>query len=432
MNNEKSALETASQVNQPLIACETFGDTSAYCVYRHSLVFSRAHGFRILTLNKSLHGTPVMSLDQLNVPPFHTPWSSKDFDSEGAPFLRPSVLPFRSFIKEPVQFYYGTVDNCTSIPGISAVLSFDADNYNIYHWCNKAFVAFLARLWHIEEVGRNNTNINQSLHRLYTGRGYDAVFALRPYPTDWQKNYADIALGVSNLTKYRYLPDIPLNSTFCFEHAIIPGASLYLGNGIANAQLFREMTERLKGVPIRSGWSPKNFSVTWFVRDDKRRVTNMDEATEFTRSIISNYSARFNASIKLDIVHWTGDTPFLQQASQMGRSRVLITTHGSALNHCMFMDVGGAVIEIDAYQFRYPLDDLIVLQQGHYFFRHSVPLADTQHDGQSFGEDPFPAMTGGKCNSNFDCIIQRRDANVRLSASEWQVTVSAALDAVLT
>jgi len=435
---EDRKTNTAQWARQSLsqnVACETLDDMTSYCHYTRSLCYKKGTGFALLTHDYSLDGESLKLDDALPSPPFHAPWEDRDYDEYGPKFWRKTLWPYRSFIQEPVvlltQASFSTIaTNATWLPGDSVIIAFDAHNYNTYHWANSIYAAFLARL-RLEGVGRNERHLNETIQRLLRGRGFSNVSALRPHPTDWQQNYADVALGLKDHhTKYLYDDDLADGAHFCFEGGVVPGANLYLGNGIGNAQLFRQMTERLKSVPIKSGWSPKQFRVTWFVRNDKRRVLNLEEARDVLMDELAQYNMRHGADVQLDIVHWEERTSFYEQASQMGKTRIFISTHGSVLNHCVFMDTGGVVIEINPYQFRYPLDDLMVLQQGHYYMRHEVPLADSKHQGLDFGVDPYPLFGGAACNRMPDCLLARRDADVRLEVVRWRSIFLQALDAV--
>lgn len=434
-NHKTNSAQLARQPRKGKIACESFDDMTSYCHYTRSLCYKKGTGFTLLTEDDSLEGTVLTLDDSLPASPFHAPWEDRYFNTSGPKFWRKTNWPYRSFIREPIILlneatFFQAAANATWLRNDSIVIAFDADNYNTYHWANSVYAAFLARL-RLEGVGRNERHLDETITRLYKGQGFSNVIALRPRPTDWQQNYADIALGLKDLqTNYIYSSDLADGAHLCFEKCVIPGASLYLGNGIANAQLFREMTERLKSVHIKNGWSRKQFRVTWFVRNDKRRVLNVEEARDMIADELTKYNTRHGADVQLDMVHWDGDTSFYEQASQMGKTRIFISTHGSALNHCLFMDTGGVVVEINPYQFRYPLDDLLVLQQGHYYMRHEISLADSRHQGMAFGVDPYPLLGGAACSRLPDCFMARRDADVQLEMIKWRSTFLQALDAV--
>jgi hypothetical protein len=306
--------------------------------------------------------------------------------------------------------------------------------YNIYHFCNSVVAAFLGRLHLMEKIHEHSTNRSDSLERLFRGRGFDTVMAWRPPPTDWQQQYADVLLGSREEgTKYLFMDQIlQIKGPLCFDEAHVAGASLYLSSGIGNAQLIRHMTEKLKGIRIREGhgWTRQRFQVTWFVREDKRQILNLPEAKAVTEQVIREYNAKFKTDVNLALVSWTDRTPFLTQAGVMGRTRVFISTHGSALNHCMFMDTGGSVVEINAHQFRYPLDDLIILQQGHHYFRYSASMNETQVQGMNLGEDPFGNILAAQCNAHPHCIVARRDAGIRINLDRWAAVFKDALESI--
>lgn len=426
------------------IECRRATDGTSYCQYRSSLCYVPRHGF-VLNVPERAHSPlmdrPFIELnDQLNDPPFHAPWLDEDFDTRSGPKEWSSRLwPHRSFSTEQVRVAHGIeferlVRNSRQIQGNTSIIFFDAMNYNIYHFCNSVVAAFLGRLHLMEEIDRPTTNLAHTIDRLLSGKGFDTVMAWRPRPTDWQQHYADVVLGArTEGTRYEFLEEISrILEPVCFQRAFVAGASLFLGSGVGNAQLIRRMTESTKGIATREGhaWTKTKFRVTWFVRDDKRQILNLSEVRSVTERIIAEYNRKYQADIGLDFVHWTDQTPFATQAGVMGSTRVFITTHGSALNHCMFMETGGSVIEVNAHQFRYPLDDLIILQQGHHFFRYSASMDETMHQGMQLGEDPFAGISAARCNANPHCIVARRDAGVHMNLQKWSDTFIQALEAV--
>lgn len=412
------------------------------CVYKKSLCYSRRQGLAILVDNQTADGVAVDKDDTLAPAPFHVGWDAPDVDVRGPPHWRPSSLPYRSFVTAQVRYRHASrflsTENVTRVGGWTAVLAFDADNYNIYHWVNTVYAAFLARLKHIERVGGHRFDARATTTRLMKGQGFDTVLALRGRPTDWQQNYADIVLGVKDVhTRYSYLDDDEHatgddDAYLCFDRAIVPGAALYLSSSITNAHLVRRMAAAIKNVSYsRPEYLRASFAVTWFVRNDKRAITNMDEALQATRSAIAHFEARRGVNVSLDVVHWTDTDPFVVQASQMARSRVFITTHGSAINHAMFMPTGSAVIEINAHQFRYALDDIVILLQGHHYTRYVASMHDTRHHGLDFSDDPFPGTGAATCNESPDCALSRRDADIRVDVGRWEEIVGQGLDAVV-
>ena len=79
-----------------------------------------------------------------------------------------------------------------------------------------------------------------------TSEGFDNAWLFRSPPTSFQKGYADLALGGSEEgggVHYHWMDDITTmpQSTICFAEAYIPGAALYLGDGLVSSLIFREM-----------------------------------------------------------------------------------------------------------------------------------------------------------------------------------------------
>ena len=127
-------------------------------------------------------------------------------------------------------------------------------------------MAFLARYYEIAGIGGSQGGAHeaQAAHDLIYNDAYsfDRAFLFRPRPTDWQRGYADIAIGDSGVdsrdsaqtdsgtgsgiemgadantdverrdhTQYSFLEELeqlPDGHTMCFEKAVLPGASLYV------------------------------------------------------------------------------------------------------------------------------------------------------------------------------------------------------------
>ena len=418
--------------------CTSLEDATSMCVYHKSLCYSKQRGFAILVPDASMDGVDVDKDDTLPPPPMHAGWDVPDAAVHGPPHWRASSIPYRSFIQAPVRYRHADAfsasENVTNVGGWTAVLAFDADNFNLYHWAATVYAAFVARLKHVERVGTARFDAAKTMQRLLQGRGYDTVLALRGPPTDWQQNYADILLGVKDHpTRYLYDGDVPVDDDFvCYDRAVVAGAALYVSSSIANAQLVRRMAASVKGVPYPAVQGLRaSFAITWTVRHDKRRIVNMEDALQATRRAMAWFEDRHGGKVSLDVVNWSEDDPFMMQATQMAHSRILITTHGSSLNHAMFMDTGSLVIEINAHQFRYDTGDVVVLLQGHHYTRYAASLADTRHQGHSFGSNPFPEMGGGTCNRSPECLSSQRDADIRIDVERWEELMKQSLDAVV-
>ena len=131
------------------------------------------------------------------------------------------------------------------------------------------------------------------------------------------------------------------------------------------------------------------------------------------------------------VVDWDGTVSFKEQAMHMARSKIMITTHGSVLNHNIFMEPGSVVMEMAAYQFHYPLDEQIVIHRGNYYFRYAETLKNTRHQRMKFGEDPYPKMSTRTCMAFGPCIIPRRDADIKVDIDRFSTTFSESLSFVI-
>jgi hypothetical protein len=249
---------------------------------------------------------------------------------------------------------------------------------------------------------------------------FDHAFLFRPSPTSWQKNYGELCLG--NKTKFTHLPqdashavDFPL----CFEKAIVPGAALYLADGLVSSVLFRELAAEMKG--IRVPVLERNL-ITIFRRSGNRRILNLSALTE----TVQNKSR----GLKVAVVNWDANTDFKTQALQMARTRILIATHGSVMNHNAFMESGGVVIEIDAYQFIYPAGGQIVLFRGNHYIRYEESLENSKPQNFPLGHDPFPGKSTQQCMRDMACLLSRRDADVQIDLRKFAVILQQAVSLV--
>ena len=232
---------------------------------------------------------------------------------------------------------------------------------------------------------------------------FDHAYLFRPPPTSWQQNVADLCLG--NKTSVSYSPSSnKILNPICFEKAIIPGAALYLTDGLASSVVFRELAAKLKHIRV-----PENERnvVTIFDRSmGNRQILNLRELTKAVQEAAPD--------MQVSVVDWDGNVDFKEQATHMARTRIMISTHGSVLNHNIFMEMAGVVMEINAYQFTYPPDNQIVFGRGNHYIRYEESLQNTRHQGFQLGDDPFPEFSTRACMAHDGCLLARRDADVNV------------------
>jgi len=382
-------------------------DQLGYCVYYNTLCIE---GSRILLVtNDLLRANQEVYVDNnLGPSPFHLPL---DFSA-----WKRSELPFRSFFPSFKYVLRSDIIHFTFVKGKSMIAKFDSDESNIFHWVTKIQPAFIARLYEFEGI-QNLASLNYSSHvlsNLLQNPGYDHLYYFRPKASLWQQSYAEIALGKANAS---FGFDF---GQLCFETAVIPGQALYLSDGLLPSQLFRELAARTKGirVPIEN----RNL-ITIFSRSDKRRILNLDALVLLLKTIV-------DPIFHISVVSWNQADSFESQAMHMARTKLFITTHGSVLNHCIFMEPEGAVLELRAFQFRYPLDDKIVLSMGHYYEQYEEELNGTQHLSHVLGVDPFPNLSSRTCMKTPDCLEVRRDANIFVNLGRFEPVLRQAISRV--
>ena len=382
-------------------------DQLSYCVYYRSLCFDENAGLVLLTSDPNKQGLPVSMLNHLSPGPWHAPGIEMFYDTSYGRY----DIPFRSFFASARYSSPKSFEGFLERRGWSLVAAFDADNYNIYHYMNKLQAAFIARLYELAGLrDRSTLNTVDLLHSLRSSVSeFDYAYLFRPPPTSWQQNYGELCLG--NKTKFIYAPQDSAEAhhlPFCFERAIIPGAALYLADGLISSILFRELAAEMKGIRVAD---PERNLITIFDRRNNRRITNLHDLISAVKNLAPG--------LQVVSVDWDGDTDFTTQAMHMARTRIMICTHGSVLNHNAFMETAGVVIEVNAYQFIYPLDNQIVLSRGNYYIRYEESLANSKHQGLPFGHDPFPGISARQCMMDMGCLISRRDADVRVNLSNF-------------
>ena len=293
------------------------------------------------------------------------------------------------------------------------IAKFDDDGYNFFHWTTKISVAFLARLYEVEGFGRYAHDSNRLLKKMLSGssKGFSHAFLFRPYSTKWQQGNAEISLGSG--TKFYFEPEIKNllhKGPICFERAIIPGASIGLGDGMLSSQIHREMAASIKGVRVAE--TDRNI-ITIFDQRFRRRFVNLEDMLRVLRKEL--VGTRFFPTV----VHFEDHDDFLTQALHMAKTRILISTHGMVLAHSMYMEPGGVVIELNGFQFNYPLYERIALNYGHYYMRHEVSLDDSKAQGYNFSHDVYSGTSFRNCSMT-ECYRHRRDADIRIDLHDFR------------
>jgi hypothetical protein len=397
-------------------------DQFSYCVYRNSLCIQNDE--LVIVDPTKLPGPVSHIANRLNPSPWHLPFGVPVSSFDGSVLDNRAPVPYRSFFSK-ARYADSIPSSAEILPGWTLAASFDATNYNIYHLVNKIHAAFYARLYEIEKMGDflGGFNPAASLKNLLStsSEGFDRAFMFRDYFSNWQLEFMKIALGVD--TKIHRLGSFKSAAApVCFEKAIVPGTMLYLSDGLLTSVLFREMTSSIKG--IRVAENERNL-ITIFHRTDKRRILNMEQVEAEAKKIGGK------SNLQVEMISWTAETSFETQARHMARTKIFITTHGSVLNHCMFMEPGAAVvIEVNPYQFLYPLDQQIILNRGVYYLRYEAPLNDTTAVGRAQGEDQFPGKSAKECFNDINCYEKRRDSNLLMDLDRFKELLVQAISLV--
>jgi hypothetical protein len=441
-------------------------DQMEYCVYYDSLCIESNGELRVLTDDASVDGKYVNFSNLLSRSPLHVPLLDRLLKSQIDEFIVKG--PYRSFFPG-AKMSTLPPKGATWIPDWSLVAAFDYATSNIFHFVTKIHVGFLARYYEIEGLGESHSYSNGmgedyeaqahtmtdplsngalkntmqgdviskaegALKQLLYNRssGFRSAYLYHRQMTSWQRNYAELALGME--TKIFTEDDILREAPMCFRRAIVPGASLGVGDGLTTSMVFREMAATLKGIRVPD--EERNVIIIFqHPSSTIRAIINIEDVVQAVRDLADQYK------MEVRLESWSVDTPFEYQALLMARTRVMISMHGAVQNNCIFMEAGGVVLEINPYQFIYPLYQWIAMNRGHYYLRHEVGLEDTVYYEHSDGDagrknevdiDPFPGMTAGDCARNTKkCYLVRRDASVRVSLSWFRPLVQQAISLVV-
>jgi hypothetical protein len=401
MSNGTNTTGLMSPAKQGSWSCHIV-DQLSYCVYRHSLCVDPNGQLFLLSDDMLQHGKSVPLHDDLGASPLHVPLLHRAFGHHD--------VPYRSFFKSAKYASKSSWKSVKVMKGWSVVASFDADNYNMYHWMNKLQASFVARIYELGGLKDTSLQTGVLLDRLQQpDTEIDFAFHFRPPPTSWQQNYAEICLG--RKTKFFHSPELPGILPVCFENAIVPGAALHLADGYSSSILFRELAAIVKGIRVPE---KERTLITLFHRTQgKRQIMNIKEVKEALRTAAPMF--------QIETVNWDGSVPFHRQAMHMARTRIMITTHGCELNHAAFMEPNSVAVELNGFNFFYPLYQQVVLFRGMYYFRHEESIENTQYEGMAWGDDPFPGWSVRKCFEHTDCLLKRRNANIRVNLSLFLV-----------
>ena len=396
-------------------------DQLSYCVYHNSLCLNENSALVLVTEDGAKHNQPVELLNDLGP----GPWHFLDLKNIWRSAYGRYDVPFRSFFKD-AKYGSRLPAGAEFRKGWSLVAAFDSDGHNIYHYVNTMHAAFIARLYELGGLKERSTvadvSANILQHMKSTESQIDFAYLYRPPPTSWQKNYGEISLG--NKTKFFYVSTenkaklVPV----CFERAIIPGAALYLADGLASSMLFRELAATIKGIRVQE--SERNL-ITIIGERSKgdRGIINRQEFTDAVKSMAPQ--------MEVVTTEWDGTTDFRTQALHMARTRVLITTHGSVLNHAIFMEAAGVVIELVGFQFHYPVVEVVISSRGNHYIRYEESLENTRPKSLSLGVDPFPDFSTRQCMAEISCLQARRDADLNINVSNFSVYFQQALSLVV-
>jgi hypothetical protein len=348
-----------------------------------------------LTDDVSKHGRIVTGDNFLAPSPHHIP----DVHA-----IRSSInlLPYRSFFNQAQLAHISKISITHWVDDWSLIANFDAQNGNIFHWATKVQVGFLAR--------ENEFESNEA-----RAKGYSNAYYFRGPGSSWQIGYDQLALGSS--VQHHFAAELQ-SINVCFRKAVIPGAALYITDGLFSSMKFREIAASFG---IRVPVHDRNI-ITIFDHGHNRKILNLPDIVKYLKTIAPQFSVH--------LVKWDEKNSFKEQAIHMARTRIVITTHGSVMNHCMFMEPGGVVIEVGGYQWNYPLGEIIVLLHGHFYLRHEAVLANSQFNDLGIGIDPFSKLSARDCLANIVCAVTRRDANVFADMSQFANILNQAVSLV--
>lgn len=363
-----------SSVESKIVDCKQFSDLTSYCIYKNICMKNRE--FYFLTNNKSLQKKSFQYNGKINN------WDHyEQIDDSGTPIENTAgnPLPFRSFINGRYENPWILNISKTFNKGCHAVLNFDSENQNIFHWSIKITPLF----------------IYLNFHKVNSCLNFDSIHLLnrkRSDLSDWQKKFLEISTDVEeNRQKFEE------TGLECFETMLVPGTATFLFTGPKEAIHFRRKLEKKLNV---------NFdrSRVVFAKRRNRLILNQNEFENFIRSKIDkNY---------LDIIYLE-DLNFEQQVRLMSQTRLFISIHGAGLTNTIFMPSTSILLEITPPHFHYPLYEKIAIQSGHIYFRFVTDADPSIHSKN------YLNTTSRECFRINECIVFWKNKNIRINITKF-------------
>jgi hypothetical protein len=377
------SIPTMAPANQSkVIECYEHSDLTSYCLYEN--VCLRDNHILFLTNDKE-RGKSFQPNGNINN------WDHMEMIGNAGV---DNPLPFRSFLPGTYESPALLKEADVFHEGCSAIMAFDFEGANIFHWSMKVSPSFLF------------LRDRQRAKRLEC-EAFNRVTLLNRRPdevSDWQQKFLEISTSFPSSSashiQYDYVKGKhPLT---CYKKLFIPGTALYLFTGPSDANDFRSHTSRV--IPSISF---KRRRVI-LVKRKNRNIVNHDEVEAFLKKEVG--------ADNVDVVSLES-IAFEQQVQIMSQAALLVATHGAGLTNGVFLPPTAAVIEITAPHFAYPLYERITQQSGHFFFRLTTSYDDTLHASLR----RYATITARECFKDFACIIAWKDVPIKVDISQFAV-----------
>ncbi len=370
-----SSHSTVGPLRSRIIDCRTFGDTTSYCVYENVCL---ANGTFLFLTDDETSGTKLPSYGKTYPEIQH--YYKLEYSED-------NILPYLSFIPGEYRST-DTFSQVETVPGCSAVFSFDFTGGNIFHWAMKVATAFT---YLFDSKNAKRIGCERFDQSILWNRESQLV-------NDWQKNFLQIA---TKNAPVKYEPQI--GKLQCYEKLFLPGCALYIFTGPLDAIAFRTRTLEHLGLSI----VPARRRVV-LVKRRNRNIVNFEQVENFVKHRVGKHL--------VDIV-FLEDLSFKQQVEVMSNAGLLIATHGAGLTNSVFMPTGAAVMEICAPSFAYGLYERVATQSGHMPFRLVTQFNETLHSHAK----EFQHYSTRDCFKSYQCLVTMKDLSIHVNMTDFEV-----------
>ena len=278
--------------------------------------------------------------------------------------------------------------------GCHALIGFEWNYVNIYHWAKKIMNLFIYKSFHLNKYCQNFKTLS-------------IIGPTKNLPLqDWHKKILFFLIGIKE-NEIRYIK----SKTFefeCYENLFVSGSSNYLFTGPKESIFFRKVIQQKLSLKF------ERKMVVLLKRKRNRVILNENE-------LEAHIKTKYNLS-EFQIVY-NEDLNFEQQASIFSKTKFLITVHGAGVTNIIFMPPTAVVLEIFPPYFFNEVYHRIALNSGLNYFRFS----STDY---SLNESKNIDKNVRECFRNNRCRQFRRDKNFTINIQKFSIIFEQILEIV--